>query len=148
MKPKKPAATDSRHRKGRALLKRIHGQRGIDAIDGMAAVAPDLTGYVYGFAYGEVYANPALDAKARQLSIVSALAALGTAGPQLKAHLRAALRVGWTRAELVEALTQLCVYAGFPASLNALKIAAEVFAESVDAPMPVEKKRPVRSRRT
>jgi 4-carboxymuconolactone decarboxylase len=39
------------------------------------------------------------------------------------------LNVGLTREEIVEALTQLAVYAGFPAALNALKIARDVFRE-------------------
>ncbi|MEY4563839.1 MAG: hypothetical protein RLZZ618_3116 [Pseudomonadota bacterium] len=54
---------------------------------------------------------------------------LGNAVPQLKVHLRAALSVGVTRDEIVEVLMQMSVYAGFPAALNGLAAAREVFAQ-------------------
>jgi 4-carboxymuconolactone decarboxylase len=44
-------------------------------------------------------------------------------------HLHAALNVGCTRTEIVEAIIQMSVYAGFPAALNGLAAAKEVFAE-------------------
>jgi 4-carboxymuconolactone decarboxylase len=59
---------------------------------------------------------------------VAALTALGTAGPQLRTHIRGALNVGWTRDEIVEVIMQMAVYAGFPATLNGLAAAKEVFA--------------------
>ena len=43
-------------------------------------------------------------------------------------HLQAALNVGITREEIVEVLMQMAVYAGFPAALNGLTAAREVFA--------------------
>ncbi|HEX9191126.1 MAG TPA: carboxymuconolactone decarboxylase family protein, partial [Candidatus Deferrimicrobiaceae bacterium] len=54
---------------------------------------------------------------------------LGNAEPQLRVHLGAALNAGCTRAEIVEVLMQMAVYAGIPAALNALYLAKEVFAE-------------------
>jgi 4-carboxymuconolactone decarboxylase len=65
----------------------------------------------------------------RQIVTLSALGALGNAQPQLKAHLHGSLNVGCTRSEVVEVLIQLAVYAGFPAALNAIMAAKEVFAE-------------------
>lgn len=60
--------------------------------------------------------------------MIAALTALGNATPQLKVHLQAALNVGVTREEIVEVLMQMAVYAGFPAALNGLAAAREVFA--------------------
>lgn len=134
----------SRYRTGRRVLRKIHGQRAIDTIDAMADIAPDMPRFVYEFPFAEIYTRPGLDLKSRQLVTVSCLATLANAGPQLKAHLRGSLNVGWTREELVEALMQLAVYAGFPAALNALKIAREVFAEidaAATATKPVRRKR-------
>ncbi len=54
---------------------------------------------------------------------------MGNARPQLKVHIRGALNVGLTREEIVEAFIQLSVYAGFPAALNAVFAAEEVFNE-------------------
>ncbi len=120
---------ENRYQLGREKLFEIHGQRGLDAIDSMADVAPDLCRFVYEFPFGDIYSRPGLDLKSRQLVTISALAALGNAGPQLKSHIHGSLNVGLTREEIVEALTPLAVYAGFPAALNALKIARDVFRE-------------------
>ncbi len=54
---------------------------------------------------------------------------MGTAQPQLRVHLNAALNVGMSRAQIVELFMQIAVYAGIPAALNALYLAKEVFAE-------------------
>ena len=71
----------------------------------------------------------------RGLHTARALAAIdGRAGenlvaaPQLKVHIQAGLNVGLTREEIVEILMQMAVYAGFPAALNGLFAAKEVFA--------------------
>ena len=53
---------------------------------------------------------------------------LGSAAPQLKVHINAALNVGVSKAEIVEILIQMVAYAGFPAALNAMALAKEVFA--------------------
>ena len=55
--------------------------------------------------------------------------ALIVATPQLKVHIHGALNVGCTRDEVVEIIMQMAVYAGFPAALNGLFAAKEVFAE-------------------
>ena len=60
--------------------------------------------------------------------MVAALTAMGNAAPQLKVHIAAALNVGVTRDEVVEVIMQMAVYAGFPAALNGLLAAKEVFA--------------------
>ena len=52
---------------------------------------------------------------------------MGTAAPQLKVHVGAGLNVGLSEAEIVEILMQVAVYAGFPAALNGLFAAREVF---------------------
>jgi 4-carboxymuconolactone decarboxylase len=54
---------------------------------------------------------------------------LGTATPQLKVHINGALNVGLSRQEVVEIIMQMAVYAGFPAALNGIFAAKEVFQE-------------------
>ena len=61
--------------------------------------------------------------------MVAALTALGNATPQLKVHIHGALNVGCTKEEVVEVIMQMAVYAGFPAALNGLFVAKEVFSE-------------------
>ena len=121
--------TSAVYRRGRRQLGRIHGARGLRAIDSLSDLAPDLVRMIYEFPFGQLYTRRGLSVKARQLGTVAALAAMGNARPQLKAHLHGALNVGWTRQQLVELLMQLAIYAGFPAALNALVVAREVFGE-------------------
>ena len=61
--------------------------------------------------------------------VVAALSAMGTARPQLKVHIHGALNVGCTREEVIEIMIQMAVYAGFPAALNGMFVAKEVFDE-------------------
>ena len=121
--------TSALYRRGRRQLAAIHGERGLKAIDSMEDLAPDLVRMIYEFPFAQIYTRPQLDLKSRQLGTVAALVALANARPQLKAHLHGSLKAGWTARELVELIMQLSIYAGFPAALNALQVAREVFQE-------------------
>jgi 4-carboxymuconolactone decarboxylase len=61
--------------------------------------------------------------------VVAALCAIGNAAPQLRVHIHGALNVGVTREEVVEIIMMMAVYAGFPAALNGMAAAKEVFLE-------------------
>jgi 4-carboxymuconolactone decarboxylase len=97
-------------------------------IESLKDIAPDFGRYLVE-CFGDIYSRPGLDLKSREIAVVAALTALGTAGPQLRVHLHAALNVGCTREEIVEVIMQMSAYAGFPAALNGLFAAKEVFAE-------------------
>ena len=90
-----------------------------------AKLAPDFFKYVAESAFGMIWSRPGLAIRDRSLVTVSQLAALGKS-EELKAHLRGALNVGLTREELVEALMQTAIYAGVPAAVEALRVAAEI----------------------
>jgi 4-carboxymuconolactone decarboxylase len=119
-----------RFQRGWQRLKEVDGKAGEQVVESLQAIAPDLARYVVEFPFGDIYMRPGLDLKSRQIATVAALTALGTAQPQLKIHLRAALNVGCTQAELVEVVMQMAVYAGFPAALNGMAVLKEVLAES------------------
>lgn len=87
---------------------------------GVAEVAPDFARMVIEFAFGDIYSRQTLDLRARELIAIAALAACGNAGPQLRVHVESAGSVGITKAEVVEILMQIALYAGFPTALNAL----------------------------
>lgn len=61
--------------------------------------------------------------------MVAALTAMANAAPQLKVHIHGAMNVGSSRQEVIEIIIQMAVYAGFPAALNGLFAAEEVFHE-------------------
>jgi 4-carboxymuconolactone decarboxylase len=119
----------NRYERGMALLKQTQAENAEKLLKSLENIAPDLSRYAAEFAFGDVMSRPGLDIKTREMITVAALTALGTAGPQLRAHIGAALRVGCTQQEIVEIILQMVVYAGFPAALNGIQAAREVFAE-------------------
>ncbi len=122
--------TDDRFARGARALAKIDGHGGEAVVAALADIAPDFARYLVEFPFGDIYSRPGLDLRSREIATIAALTALGQATPQLKVHLRAGLNVGLTRGEIVEVLMQMAVYAGFPAALNGLFAAREVFAEA------------------
>jgi 4-carboxymuconolactone decarboxylase len=110
-------------------LREIDGMAGQNVIDSLADIAPDFARYLIEFPFGDIYSRPQLDLKSREIGVVAALTAMGNAAPQLKVHIHGALNVGCSHEEVVEIIMQMAVYAGFPAALNGLFAAKEVFAE-------------------
>lgn len=86
----------------------------------VAELAPDFARMAIEFPLGDIYTRDGLDLRSRELVAISSLATLGDTGPQLRIHVRAALGVGISKAEIIEILMQTAIYAGFPAALNAL----------------------------
>jgi 4-carboxymuconolactone decarboxylase len=127
--PLPQAAANSRLERGKQALAAIDGAAGQAVIDALADIAPDFATYLFEFPFGDVYSRPGLTLREREIATVAALAAMGTATPQLKVHIAAALNVGLSREEITEILIQMAVYAGFPAALNGLFAAKEVFAD-------------------
>jgi 4-carboxymuconolactone decarboxylase len=93
----------------------------------LGAIAPDFARWIVESAYSDVLGRPQLALRDREIATLAALAALGNAPGQLRAHVEGALNVGLTREEIVEVLMQMAIYAGVPAAINALEIAGEVF---------------------
>lgn len=91
----------------------------------------DLQKLVTEAAWGLVWTRPGLHLKQRSIVTISILIALGKSH-ELKTHLRGGLNNGLTRDEIKEILLQACIYAGFPAGLEAFRVASELFAE-IDA---------------
>lgn len=118
----------SRYEQGLAKLQQIDGQAGENVINSLRDIAPDFARYLIEFPFGDIYSRPGLDLRSREIAVVAALTALGNAAPQLKVHIEGALNVGVSRDEVVEVIMQMAVYAGFPAALNGLFAAKEVFA--------------------
>jgi 4-carboxymuconolactone decarboxylase len=119
---------DERFERGVRALASIDGHAGQKVVDALADIAPDFARYLIEFPFGDIYSRPGLGLREREIATIAALAAMGNAAPQLKVHIEAGVNVGVTREEVVEILMQMAVYAGFPAALNGLFAAKEVFA--------------------
>ena len=76
--------------------------------------------------FGDVWARPQLSPRDRSLVTVSALIAMNRPD-QLRSHLARARDNGVTQEELVETITHLAFYAGWPSAITAVTVAKEVF---------------------
>jgi len=119
---------ESRLERGKRVLAEIDGEAGEKVIAALADIAPDFATYLFEFPFGDIYSRPGLDTRTREIATIAALTAMGNAAPQLKVHIEAGLNVGLSRDEITEIIMQMAVYAGFPAALNGLFAAKDVFA--------------------
>ena len=76
--------------------------------------------------YGDIWERPQLSKRDRSLVTVAALIALNRP-EQLRSHLMMARKNGVTQEELVETITHLAFYCGWPNAVNAISVAKEVF---------------------
>jgi 4-carboxymuconolactone decarboxylase len=120
---------ESRLDRGRRALAEIDGDAGEKVVASLADIAPDFATYLIEFPFGDIYSRPGLDLRSREIATIAALTAMGNAVPQLRVHIAAGLNVGLSRGEITEIIMQMAVYAGFPAALNGLFAAKDVFSE-------------------
>ena len=76
--------------------------------------------------FADVWERPGLSKRDRSLITIAALIALNRP-EQLRAHLERGRENGVTKDEVVEVITQLAFYAGWPNAINAIKVAREVY---------------------
>ncbi len=99
------------------------------AIENIRAMAPKLVELTEGVLFGDVWERPGLSKRDRSLITVAALVALYR-GDQLRGHLQRALANGVKKEELVEVITHLAFYSGWPTAMTAMNIAKEVLEKS------------------
>lgn len=76
--------------------------------------------------FGHIYNRPALDVKTRSFCTIAALTVLNR-DKQLPGHITGALNAGATKQQIVEIITQMLFYGGYPCTVNALAAAHETF---------------------
>lgn len=94
----------------------------------MGDIAPKLADLTDNVLFGDVWERPQLSKRDRSLATVSALIALNRPD-QLRSHLARARANGLTEEELVETITHLAFYSGWPNAVSAVTVAREVFAK-------------------
>lgn len=120
---------EDRFEKGMNILKITNGEKIEEIFKAFEDIAPNLARFIVEFPYSEIYTREEVDLKTRELCTVAALTAMGTAGPQLRDHIGGALNAGNSPREIVEIIMQMSAYAGFPAAINGIMAAKEVFGE-------------------
>jgi 4-carboxymuconolactone decarboxylase len=94
-----------------------------------ADIAPALGDYTDNVLFGDVWKRPGLSPRDRSLITVASLVALYRTN-ELPFHLKRALQNGVTKDELIELITHLAFYSGWPTANSAVAIARKVFAEA------------------
>ena len=118
---------EDRMEKGLAVQKKIVGA---EAVEAMYAAAPEdemhIQHYLSGNCFGDHFTRTGIDLRTRELLTFSMLVSLGGCEPQVKGHVSANLNIGNDRARLIDVVTQLLPFIGYPRTLNGLRIIDEV----------------------
>jgi len=122
---------NERYKKGITEMRRHLGNDADKYVAAIEEIAPLFAKINVECAFGDVYgdSNSVLDEKTKELCTLAALTVQGFSMPQLKLHIGCALRCGATKEEVVEVITQMVLYCGFPAATNAIMTAKSVFEE-------------------
>jgi 3-oxoadipate enol-lactonase/4-carboxymuconolactone decarboxylase len=112
------------------VRREVLGDEHVDrTIGGTTEFTADFQDFITRYAWGEIWARPGLDRKARSCITLTALVALGRLD-ELELHVRAALRNGLTPEEIGEVFLQNAVYCGVPAANSAFAVAKRVLSET------------------
>lgn len=102
----------------------------------MGDIAPKMAELTDDVLYGDIWERPQLSKRDRSLITVSALVAMNRPD-QLRSHLALARQNGVTEEELIETITHLAFYAGWPNAVSAIAVAKDVFrAPDAKSPEP------------
>jgi 4-carboxymuconolactone decarboxylase len=116
--------------KGAAMRRQLQGEAQVERVNREVYADPVMKQFIdvaTETVFGALWTRPGLDLKTRTLICVVTDAATGSE-VELEAHLRWALRQGWTEEELVEALLHMSGYVGVSLIREALLVATRVFA--------------------
>lgn len=91
--------------------------------------APKLAELTDRVLFGDVWERPELSKRDRSLATVAALVAMNRPD-QLRFHLNRAVENGMTKEELIELITHLAFYSGWPCAMTAILIAKEEFSKT------------------
>jgi 4-carboxymuconolactone decarboxylase len=123
------ATPETRAEKGLAVQKQIIGATVVEKLYASApADQMHIQRYLSAHCFGDHYTRTGIDVPTRELLTFSMLVSLGGCEAQVKGHVAANLNVGNDRARLIDVLTQLLPFIGYPRTLNALRVVDEVTA--------------------
>jgi len=105
----------------------MNQQQPSPAQQAMGDIAPKFVELTETVLFGDIWERTELSKRDRSLVTVSALVALNRT-EQLRFHLQRAIENGVKRQELIEAITHLAFYSGWPTAVNAVAVAKEVFS--------------------
>jgi 4-carboxymuconolactone decarboxylase len=115
--------------RGMAMRRQVLGDAYVDRnIDGADDFNRQFQSLLTEFAWGAVWADPALKPRDRSILNLGMIACLGKMH-EFETHFRGALRNGLTPEELRAILTQIAIYCGFPVAVDCFRVARQVFKD-------------------
>lgn len=121
--------SENRYEKGMEIVREVAG----DAVDQMLKTMPENQKHFATFladnCFGDYFTRNGLTSKERELLIFTMLASMGGADAQLKGHIHNNQRVGNDKQQLIETITVLLPFIGYPRTLTALNCINEVLPE-------------------
>jgi len=127
LEPQSTTTQENRLEKGVLVQKEIIGD---ELVDKLYASSPKDQLHIQHFlsanCFGDHLTRTGIDVRTRELLTFSMLVSLGGCEPQVKGHVAANIRVGNDRARLIDVLTQLLPFIGYPRTLNGLRVLDEV----------------------
>jgi 4-carboxymuconolactone decarboxylase len=132
--PQSTTTPETRMEKGLAVQKEIIGEAVVEKL--YANSTQDqmhIQHFLSANCFGDNYTRTGLDISTRELLTLSMLAAQGGCDPQVRGHVAANLHVGNDRARLIDVVTQLLPFIGYPRTLNALRAIDEVAGSNAGA---------------
>jgi 4-carboxymuconolactone decarboxylase len=127
--PQSTTTPENREEKGLQVQEQIIGS---DIVEKLYSFSSEdqmhIQHYLSANCFGDHYTRTGIDVPTRELLTFSMLVSLGGCDPQVKGHVAANLNVGNNRARLIDVLTQLLPFIGYPRTLNGLRAVDEVTA--------------------
>lgn len=118
--------TQPDHAAGMSVRRDVLGDEHVDRAEAnMTETTRDFQEYITTCVWGGVWTRPGLDRRSRSIGVLTALVA-GRHFDELEFHIRAALRNGLSKTEIIEVLLQTAVYCGVPAANSAFAVANRV----------------------
>ncbi len=119
----------SKYERGLEQVRLMAGDAGYEAVKALSGRNPELARTVVEFGFGEIYADPVLDLRTKEIASIVSLVTQGGVDAQLAFHYQAARHVGVTEEELVAVLLHCIPHVGIPRVMNAFAV-----LEAVKAP--------------
>ena len=120
--------SDQDFQRGRAIAGQALGKDGLERIEELGRISPVQGRAIFEYCYGQVWAQPLLDVKIKELILIAVCASQGEYDA-VERQVRGALNYGATEKEIIEAITTCGPYIGYPRTNASLRTAQKVFEE-------------------
>lgn len=121
--------TDERHQTGMRVRRAVLGDAHVDRAEAAKTdVDQPFQDLITAAAWGTVWASDAITRRERSMLTLALLAATGNF-EEVPMHIRATVRTGASKRDVMEAFQHVAIYAGVPRANHAIKLAKQTYAE-------------------